>query len=626
MFLVLIETSGNQNYIFSTNKLKENIGASELTYRAGTSWVLEAVEKVRGASESINEVGTWVEEAIDNKISANDLRKKLLDEQEWNQPIELENTKVEIIIATSGKALFLTKDENVAKSIIRYVTHKATRYAPGLDICGVISKSFDWGNGLSEAVKEIYKKHEEHRTYKTSLHLRFLRLPVFDECATSGLPASINKDNFSEKYISHISAVKQNMSEKAFERLGLLLETDQRQIRFVKTIRELNTKFEEELDWLAVIHADGNGLGQIFLEFDQYINKIDDSDIQNDNPDRKYVNKLREFSITLDICTEKAFLEAIDVFMPKGKTIREIANQQKILIPIIPLILGGDDLTVVCDGKSALEFTQKFLTNFECQTQRDQSVEGRKIDIISKIASHAFKIERGRLSACAGIAIIKPHFPFSVAYDLAESLMQSAKEVKKIVKVQETEKDNSVKDAKPYPCSALDFQVLYDSSAVDLKHIRDKLTLEGGNSKLFARPYVVTSEQNLQGAKYTGRHWVKVHKWESLIKRVKALRKKDENDNGKLNLPNSQIHGLREALFLGREAAEARYKLIRDRYIKKGITDLEFEHNQNKGFLFCLEPTNEESDHEIYITGLLDAIEAANFIRNKEEISNEQEK
>jgi len=620
MYLVLIETSGNQNYIFSTNKLKENIGASELTYRAGTIWVLEAVKRLRSTPESIHQLDLLLKDEITSQSSASDVRKKLLNEK----AIESQNTEIEIIIATSGKALLLTQKRCVAKSIIRYVTHKALKYAPGLDVCGVFSE-FEWGNNLSKAVKEVYQKHEEHRSFKSSPHLRFLRLPVFDECVTSGLPATdVDTKTADEKSVirSSVSFSKREYGEKGRQRIENILKEYNIEFSFSNSIRALDEEeFDEDegknskvrkLDWLAVIHADGNGLGEIFLNFQEYLDKLKTKEI-NLNVDRNYVNALRDFSIALDICNEKAFIKALTAF-PKN---------EKGLIPIVPLVLGGDDLTVVCDGKSALDFTQKFLSNFEEETGKEQEVEDKKINIISEIAGGAFNVKPlsdcvgynlnvKRLSACAGVAIIKPHFPFSVAYELAENLMQSAKEVKKIVKIQTTD-ENSDEDSKPYPCSALDFHVLYDSSAVDLEHIREKLileTLENGKTKLFARPYVVTSEENL--LKATGEDWRKVHQWKSLQKRVKALTKKDENDSSKLNLPNSQIHGLREALFLGREAAEARYKLIRSRYINKGITELEFEDYPE--CLFSPEP-KKDSEHETYITGLLDAIEAANFLK-----------
>ena len=108
MFLVLIETSGNQNYIFSTNKLKENIGASELTYRAGTNWVLEAVEQASKSNKCLSLFTTGKQ-----------LRDNLLDNK-LNPPIDTTNdVEIEVIVATSGKALLLTKEKSTAQKIIQ---------------------------------------------------------------------------------------------------------------------------------------------------------------------------------------------------------------------------------------------------------------------------------------------------------------------------------------------------------------------------------------------------------------------------------------------------------------------------------------------------------------------------
>jgi len=122
--LVLIETSGNQAYLFATNRLAENIGASELTYKVGTQFVLEAVANQGGAK-------LW-----SKTDSPQELRTKL------NKAPKIDKAAIEIIIATSGKALLLVKKKSVAQKIISEITERALRNAPGLDVCGVISESF----------------------------------------------------------------------------------------------------------------------------------------------------------------------------------------------------------------------------------------------------------------------------------------------------------------------------------------------------------------------------------------------------------------------------------------------------------------------------------------------------
>lgn len=607
MYLVLIETSGNQNYIFSTNKLKENIGASELTYRAGTQWVIEAVDQVRGASEQIHQVGRWVEEAIDEAkrtLTSHEIRSKLLDTDVWNRPIESSGVKVEVVIATSGKALLLTKDRDVAKAIIRYVTHKATRYAPGLDISGAISK-FDWQNtwtskeeaqGIARSNKQVHHEFELLRSQKPSPLSRFLQLPVVDQCATSGLPAA-QVDSIDNKVISQVANSKGKISEQGFNRIKRLLEDNQSSIRLFNSVNGLQKQFEEELDWLAVIHADGNGLGEIFLNFWKYA-----------KGDRDYINKYRSFSIALDICTEQAFLKALTAIPPIQQTKNKKQLDKTSAIPLVPLILGGDDLTVICAGRYALPFVHKFLQEFEWWTSKEIPNEMTDLrnhkKVIPEIAELALSVKR--LSSCAGIAIVKSHFPTSVAYDLSEKLMKSAKKVKeRVFTPDETDNQKPI----PYPCSALDFHVLYDSSDVDLDKIRSKLKPKENGDKvyLFNRPYIVTSQADLKSAP-KGTKWAEFHRWEILKENVEILL--TENEEGRRRLPNSQMHDLRAGLFLGKQAADARYRLIRDRYISDNPQEKDIRvFEGDPGSLFQKEP-----ESGIYMTRLLDAIDGADFL------------
>jgi hypothetical protein len=123
---------------------------------------------------------------------------------------------------------------------------------------------------------------------------------------------------------------------------------------------------------IAIIHADGNGLGQLIPTLG---------------------TKLSEFSKQLDIATKMAFDEA-SIGIKK----------------IRPIILGGDDMSVICDANDALEFTRKFLHAFEVETE--------------KSTGH-------RLTACAGIAFCNEKYPFHYGVELAEELCAHAKKESK---------------------------------------------------------------------------------------------------------------------------------------------------------------------------------------------------
>lgn len=193
-------------------------------------------------------------------------------------------------------------------------------------------------------------------------------------------------------------------------------------------------------DWIAIIHADGNGLGKVV----QTVGK------------KKDVYKV--FSQKLSEATTEAAHQAYkEVSWPFDA--REA-------IPIRPVVLSGDDMTVIIRGDIALDYANAFIVAFEKETRKALG------DILR--SEHVFADDRDYLTACAGIAFIKSSFPFYYGYELAEVLCGQAKKDTKAI---------NGENSNHLPPSCLMFHKVQDSFIFDYQDIvRRELTAYDGLS------------------------------------------------------------------------------------------------------------------------------------------------
>ena len=491
MYLVNLETSGNQAYIFASNKLRNITGASELLYRVGTDYVERALKKVSGRDFKIEDI---------------------IEEQE-------NSSDFEVVIATSGKALLLAQNREHAKKFITTWSSIIAEEAPGVDALAVCSQnSFDVSGSIDEYLK-VFRDTERDMTLlrirEGSSLVRFQRLPIVSECIFSGFPASYIEDGRPVSEISHAQRIASNDAKIKTRMKALFPGTASEKI--LKGFDIL-----ENLDWLAVIHADGNGLGQLFINFADHVKKL----VGCNATGRNYINYYRRFSSALDRISWAAF----------NKTSWEIWGEN---IPlIIPIVVGGDDLTVVIDGYSSLEFAERFMINFCNGTQENPDTR----EILKSTGIN-------RLGMCAGISITKPHFPFSQSYHLAEELMKSAK---------------LVKNQYGADSIAVDFHILYDSIVTSLSDIREKLKIN--DRVLTQKPYVISQGQTLlQDAED---EWQVSHNFNKFKKAINAIKK----------LPASQAHNVRDNLFSEFiETQEAEWNFLLNTYpeLKKAWNEVQ---------------------------------------------------
>lgn len=261
-----------------------------------------------------------------------------------------ENYKAdEILINTAGNIKALFNDEKECQKVVLEFSKLISQMAYGITISQAVVK-FD---GLAEDyIGELSEKLKIQRN-RPSIPLDS-SINIMELNPKTAKPIVSKEIDIAtlQKLQANEEFYKKNPNEKEFK-----------DVSYMK-----NSKGK-----IAVIHIDGNGLGSII----KHLGK-----------------KLSAFSKSLEEATNKAYDRAREDY----RDIRKV-------------IIGGDDVTVICNANNALEFTKNFLEHFENETKKIKELNG----ITNK------------LSACAGIAFCNEKYPFHYAVELAEVLCGVAK-------------------------------------------------------------------------------------------------------------------------------------------------------------------------------------------------------
>ena len=433
-YLVMLQTNSNQPFIFSSPRLREQIGASfEITLLS--HWVKEEAEKL--------------------------LKPKPLPASFW-------------VSDSSGKVIvrFTEKEGEpgaLAKQLITQVTRRALTDAPGLDVTGVfIEATFDIVDARD--LNKLDRVFLEYSLNRRPAAARFPQFPFLERGSESALPASaslgtlefsqesLKPNNFDESSpLSLPSRVKRLFASRSRKQ-----QVDDVQERLAKQGKELKQEppldptklaaafqdgeeFEDAKNMLSsvgVVHIDGNGVGAIMRDLGSAHSEAQEAGvcISADEVHTEPNDALQAFIMVVNKRLDKAVKDAIAL---SWYDVQELTPDT--VVPIVPVLVGGDDVTVYTDGRFAIPFAEAYIRHYEELTEKDE--------LLKQLAVVAGANEAGPLTASAGVAIVGRNFPFHIAYDLAEELVSRGKKLGK--------KKDTV------PCSTINFHVLRDATVLD---------------------------------------------------------------------------------------------------------------------------------------------------------------
>lgn len=479
--VTVLDTTGIQPYIFGSNKLRENIGASYLVKQATEAWVQDTLEDL----ETRHQVEIHIPD---------------YQQPEAKPYIEDGKLAAELIYAGGGNTVLIFKSQELAIEFTQILSRRILIEAPGINLVAAHKHNFDWDkDSLYKTVQHLMKYDLDHQKQARVSSSPLLGLGVTAACQSTQLVPVDTSQNYqdddeSSYLISREIKAKLDNRGNANQELRSKFQEilEQKNLEFPYRMDQIG-RTKGESSYYAVVHADGNSMGKRF----QQCGKC--------KSNREYITEIRKLSHSINEAGIKALTSTIkflvnsiievtengETFLTINKQFKLEKIQEKYQLPFRPLVYGGDDVTFVCDGRLGLELAVTYLQEFEKQQVADDKP----------------------IYACAGVCIVKSHYPFARAYELSESLCKNAKKLAKYTN-----------DSK---CSAIDWHISASGLLGSISEIRER-EYKVKNRHLTMRPLRVTKSSSEWRTWDNFSHVVKEFQigkdWSGRQNKIKALR------------------------------------------------------------------------------------------------------
>ena len=347
-FLNVLEVSKKQYYIFKSNKLKENIGASEII--------------------------RYVTEELVN--------------------IKCKQYKGKILNTGGGQSIFYFETMEDSENFAKDYSLKLLEDYPSMEFFIARIEYNPQKDLVIEKIDELHAKLEKKKAQR-SQYSYILDFGITEKCNSTRLPAVYFQDEDDERtYYSE----EANSKIKAFQKLS----KNKEERKYALDIIDLGVS-KNEKSYIAITHIDGNKMGQKIKKLnEEYKKRYTSDNIEKTN--KEYLDELNKFSNDIKVAFNQAFQKVVNKIQQNMDYLKENLNIKDNIFPIRKVILSGDDVCYMTDARIALECASIFLKELE-----EHKIFGEKI------------------TACAGVAMVKEKYPFFKTYELSEELCRNAK-------------------------------------------------------------------------------------------------------------------------------------------------------------------------------------------------------